>query len=107
MILGMVPKSHDEGLLAFGDGLCAFSAKDWFYGHGGCSICSRYFYQNKGKSQWGKLTFPRLLFEMNSYSISLSRAHSKVVLHVHGMDEAGVQFPVGPPETDEIYNTKH
>lgn len=43
------------------------------------------------------MTFDDLLFEGNSYSISLSRAHSKVVLRVHGMDEAGVQFPVGPP----------
>ncbi len=27
---------------------------------------------------------------------SFDWAHSKVVLHVHGMDEAGVRFPVGP-----------
>lgn len=62
-------------------------------------VVSRYFYQNRTKSQWGKLTFYCLLFEVNSYSISLPGAHSKVVLRVHGMDEAGVQFPVGPPKT--------
>lgn len=26
------------------------------------------------------------------------RAHSKMVLRVHGMDEAGVRFPVGPQQ---------
>jgi len=30
-------------------------------------------------------------------------AHSKMVLRVHGMDEAGVRFPVGP-QSDIIYH---
>ena len=42
------------------------------------------------------LSLPPLSMTSVGRQLAQTRAHSKVALRVHGMDEVGVRFPVGP-----------